>query len=407
MSDKNLYRWEKEIARRFEGMSRPHVKVLALISYGVVLAKSCGLTAVSSLLGKLLKVNETTMRQRMREFYVEAEAKRGKKRKEVEEERWFGDLMKWVMSLWEGTEVALAMDATSLGQVFTVLTVSVVIKGCAIPVGWKVVGGVAKGAWRPHWERLLRHLKPGIPKSKRVIVLADRGLYAKWLYDLIVELKWHPFLRINLGGNYRPEGHFHFRSLREAAPQVGSRWSGQATVFSTKSSQLTCTLLACWEDGYTDPWLIVTDLAPDLAHPGWYGMRTWIERSFKLIKSGGWNWQHTKMTDPNRASRLWLVIAVATLWVVSVGDEFSAPEATSVPDLTLLFPGVKPSSPRSRPRLVSLFRAGLITILTSLLSGRSLPIGRLLRPDPWPTQLPSHARVKSLAIPSQPLEQAA
>jgi hypothetical protein len=33
-----------------------------------------------------------------------------------------------------------------------------------------------------------------------VIVLADRGLYAKWLFEAIVELNWHPFLRVNTQG---------------------------------------------------------------------------------------------------------------------------------------------------------------------------------------------------------------
>jgi len=37
-----------------------------------------------------------------------------------------------------------------------------------------------------------------------VIVLADRSLYAKWLFEAIVELKWHPFLRINTKARFVP-----------------------------------------------------------------------------------------------------------------------------------------------------------------------------------------------------------
>ena len=71
-------------------------------------------------------------------------------------------------------------------------------------------------------------------------------------------------------------------------------------------------------------WLIVTDLAPEQATAVWYGMRSWIEGGFKDTKRGGWHWHQTKMTDPERAERLWLAIAVATLWVVSVGGEVDA-----------------------------------------------------------------------------------
>ena len=41
-------------------------------------------------------------------------------------------------------------------------------------------------------------------------------------------------------------------------------------------------------------------------------------------KRGGWGWHQTKMVDPERAERLWLAIAVATLWAVSVGGEVDA-----------------------------------------------------------------------------------
>ena len=47
----------------------------------------------------------------------------------------------------------------------------------------------------------------------------------------------------------------------------------------------------------------------------------WIECLFKDLKRGGLGWHHTKMTDPQRAERLWLAIAVATLWVVSLGGK--------------------------------------------------------------------------------------
>jgi hypothetical protein len=78
-------------------------------------------------------------------------------------------------------------------------------------------------------------------------------------------------------------------------------------------------LLARWDKGYKDPWLIVTDLPVRRADVAWYGLRAWIECGKKDAKRGGWQWQQTKMRDPGRAERLWLAMAVATLWVVSVG----------------------------------------------------------------------------------------
>ena len=88
----------------------------------------------------------------------------------------------------------------------------------------------------------------------------------------------------------------------------------------------------------------------------WYSMRTWIEGGFKDTKRGGWQWHQTKMTDPARASRLWLAIAVATLWVVSVGGEADATQPCSgleaLPERHI---ARRTATKRSRPRLQSCF----------------------------------------------------
>jgi hypothetical protein len=38
------------------------------------------------------------------------------------------------------------MDASTLGQRFTVLVISVVVRGCAIPVAWRIVEATRPGA---------------------------------------------------------------------------------------------------------------------------------------------------------------------------------------------------------------------------------------------------------------------
>jgi len=65
----------------------------------------------------------------------------------------------------------LALDATTLKKRFTVLVISVVYRGCAIPVAWKVVGAEQKGAWEPHWMKLLEKLTDRVPER----LLGDRN----------------------------------------------------------------------------------------------------------------------------------------------------------------------------------------------------------------------------------------
>ncbi len=387
-----LSQWITTVSSQMPTLSGPQARVLAYWSYGMVVAQSCGLTTVAVFLGLLLQASPLTLRQQLREWCYAAADKKGAKRREVEVAPCFAALLCWVLAWWPAEErrLALALDATTLGQRFTVLALSVVYRGCAIPVAWVVVPATTKGAWRPHWEGLFRRVQGSVPDDWTVLVLADRGLYARWLYWAIVRAGWHPFLRINQGGQFRPQAAGGFRPLATAASRVGSGWCGRVDCFVTREARLRCTLLARWENPHAEPWLVLTDLAPAVADVAWYGMRSWIECGFKDSKRGGWQWQQTKMTDPERANRLWLALAVATLWVVSVGGEADATlPASSLEALPPLHVARQQGRPqaRSRPRLLSCFRRGVLTILTALLTGQDLPLGRFV-PEPWPARPP-------------------
>lgn len=379
-----VYQWTETIRQQLPQLSQPQATVLALWSLGMVLARSCALSAVSLVLATTLDRKPNSVRQQLREGCYEAAAKRGHKRQALDVTTCFAPLLAWVLRWWEGKQVALALDATTLGERFVVLALSVVYRGCAIPVAWTILPAGQKHRWRGEWLRLLHRVWPAIPRDATVIVLADRGLYAPWLYRRIRRLGWHPFLRVNLGGTFRPACAHDFCPLRSFVPTPGCRWQGAGTAFKTKAAQLPCTLLACWEAGYRDPWLILTDLPPDVADAAWYGMRAWIEQGFKISKRGGWQWQRTRMTDPQRAARLWLAVAVATLWLLSVGGEAEQTiPASTLPEVGAILGQQRRQLRATRLRLVSSFRRGWACILAALLNQTALPLGRFL-PEPWP-----------------------
>jgi hypothetical protein len=376
--------WTMTIQAHMPHLSKPQATVLALWSLGMVLARSCALTAVSAFLAMWLGRNENTVRQQWREFCYEATAKRGTDRCALLVETCFVPLLAWVVSWWQGTPLALALDATTFGTRFVVLVISVLSRGCAIPVAWVVLPATEKHAWRRAWLRMLRQLRPAIPKGWTVIVLADRGLDARWLFRRITRLGWHPFLRINTGGTFRPQGHVRGVALKTLVPEPGTAWQGTGIAFKGRNRQLHCTLLACWEAGDKDPWLILTDLPPEASTACWYGLRAWIEQGFKITKRAGWQWHRTPMTTPERAARLWLAVAVATLWLLSVGGEAEETiPASTVPDVTALIPKQPQMRRATRLRLVRVFRRGWNLILVALLDQTPLPMGRFI-PEPWP-----------------------
>ena len=380
-----LSQWHTQVSTHLPHLSRPQACVLALWSYAMIFARSCGTTLCGAWLAELVGGSEEAWRQRLREWYYDATDKTGEHRRQIEVRECFGPLLRWVLSWWppEQKRLALALDASSLSDRFTVLCISVLYRRCAIPVAWCVLAGNAPGEWKPLWLDLLESLRGAVPAEWTVLVMADRGLYARWLYQSIQQQGWHPFLRINTRGKARPKGQGAFHWLATFVPVQGYVWSGEVRCFTEASSWLDCTLLARWDAEHADPWLIVTDLPAGQAEVAWYGLRFWIECGFKDGKRGGWDWYYTKMQDPGRASRVWLVMAVAMLWVIAVGGEQDAlldeQGWDDVPQESQQGTGGKR---RRRYRRLSCFSRGLIAITTAVLKGEDLPLGTFV-PFDW------------------------
>ncbi|WP_097650745.1 transposase [Candidatus Chloroploca asiatica] len=402
-----LSQWNDMVSTHLPHLTRPQTWGLTCWSMGIIVAQRAGLLMVAVVMAALLDRTVTATRGCLRDWYLDGKdkqgAKHGSKRRTLEVASCFAPLLRWVIHLSPaGThQIALAMDASTLGQRFTVLSIHVVIRGCAIPIAWKIVRATAQGAWRPHWETLFQDLTGSTPDGWTVIVLADRGLYAKWLYDAIQKNGWHPYLRINRQGKYRPVEATEFRGLSTVVVKGEAGWKGRVVCFATAQRQVTCTLLARWTPGYTDPWLVLTDLPPEEADVAWYGLRAWIECSYKDMKRGGWHWEQTKMTDPARAERLWLAMALATLLVVSVGVHAEAttpqPVLDDLPDTHIARRRKGDTPPR---RQISCFHRGRLLVLVAFAHGRRLPPMALI-PEPWPESLDTSHDTPAAAAPHQ------
>ena len=371
--NRHLKDWKQIVSCRFPDLSLPQVNGLATWSFGMVMTQSSSLSKVSSLIAKINAEPENTVRQRLKEWYKSGAAKTrpGNKRASIEVESCFSSLLKWVIDLLPqgNQELPMAIDATNIGQNFTVLSINVLYRRCAIPVAWKVVKGTEKGSWKPHWKSLFQALKDTVPQHYLVIVSADRGLYADWLYQEITSLGWHPLLRINHQGQYCTPDSDLWQPLATVVTQQNQNWSGHITCF--KSNPIDCTLLAQWDDGYAAPWLILTDLNPVEADVRWYGFRSWIECSYRDVKSDGFFWHKTRLRQPDRAERHWLAMSVAMLWMLTLGGEQEISH-----DKSLISDRSSASFPISAPSL-SCFINGLLTLLAQLLNGQSISFGRL------------------------------
>ncbi len=84
-----LNEWIATVTTQMPHLSKPQAMVLALWSFGMVVAKCCALTSVVLILAPLLHVKENTLRQRLREWCYNKKDKCGDKRTDFQVESCF------------------------------------------------------------------------------------------------------------------------------------------------------------------------------------------------------------------------------------------------------------------------------------------------------------------------------
>ena len=152
-------------------LDRIHWLLFALIALGTLAQ-----TQVCLFLAQLTPIAPNTWRQRLKRL----------RQQPFPQQTLFPTLLRLAVEWLHLPQVFLALDATTLGNRWTVLALGVVVHQHTIPVAWTIVRGNTKGAWLPLCETLLGLLRGALPKSLSVFVLTDRGLWSPQLFGAIV-----------------------------------------------------------------------------------------------------------------------------------------------------------------------------------------------------------------------------
>ena len=239
--------------------------------------------------------------------------------------------------------------------------------------------------------RLLDLLADAVPNHMSVLVMCDRGLRSPRLWKKICSVGFHPYVRQSINTVFCPQGGTRIRA-RHLVPGPNHAYVGYGTAFRATSKRRLGTMIVVWVDGADEPWLVMTDLAVDAAGVCWYALRFWIELGFRALKSLGWQWNKTRRTDPQRVSRHWLVLSVATLLTMAYGSrvEDAADLGREPGNLRAPPKCLSPThrSAHSSPgRSVSVLRLGTAWLRRLLNRGRVWKRVWLL-PEEWPKPPP-------------------
>jgi hypothetical protein len=363
---------------------------------GVLAAKQGGEAAVLHALEQEGLPAHAT-RARLREWLYDGADRAAPCATSLAVEACFASWLGWVLDWWVGDTLPLAIDATSLRDRQVVLAISVLYRGSAIPVAWVVLSHRGKGEWLPHLERLLTLLAPAVPATMTVLVMTDRGLWSPRLWRQIRENDWHPLMRIRPDATFAPAGERRQRA-RELVPGAGWGWVGEGVADKEASKRLAATLVVVWSQGQKEPWLLLTDVAPDEVGVSWYGLRVWIELGFRALKSFGWHWERTRRTAPARIARHWLVLAIATLLNLAVGTRLEDAAERGLPPGRLRRPrAARPLAALTRER--SVFARGLDRLHRLVLRGQRWWRALWLRPEALPNPPPGLTIIRHGTLP--------
>ena len=192
----------------------------------------------------------------------------------------------------------------------------------AIPLTWLTVKGpglitVEKcEALLTEAAQLLRH-------TATVTFLADRGFRDKDWAKKCRRLHWNYGIRI---ANNTTVTLVDGRAL--AVDTLGVQ-PGRARYFQnirlTAQADWACNLAVTWTQATpkqpAELCAIAMNLTADSRALKNYLKRMHIEQSFRDDKSGSFDLEATKLTDPERFNHLLLAMAVATLWIYDIGEQ--------------------------------------------------------------------------------------
>ncbi len=222
------------------------------------------------------------------------------------------------LTAWTGRPLLLILDETPNGADLRCLKLSAGYRKRAVPLL-----GVCYRTDRPPepMPRLITHMLRRaarcVPPGTEVTLLLDRGLAWPDVLDTCAELGWHFVTRVQ-GTTRLRRLSGTWCAVRDLVPRPGARWYGRGQVFK-KAGGRTVSVIAVWERGCVEPWLLVSDRPASYPRCRGYAKRMWIEELFRDEKRQGFQWQRSRLTDPTRALRLLLIMALATLLTLSLG----------------------------------------------------------------------------------------
>jgi Transposase DDE domain len=284
---------------------------LALLVTGLLLARHTALPRLAAQLRRITPTAHTdSIERRLRRILAQAE--------------WnapaiFEGLVRVSVRHLPAGRCVLVLDDTQQTTHCTLSTLALAYGGRALPLAWCRWSGKLHGAYWKQIDQLFEQAQRLLPPQVQPVVLADRGLASPMLIKLVQQRGWDYLLRVQRDTTLRttqssPSVHLGDLVTRPGGPRV----TLEGWVFS--AHPIWAHTAAVWRAGHQEAWLLVSNLDLGVGLATLYAQRMQVESLFRDAKSGGFEWELSRVLRPDRAQRLLLGLMLAVWCAVLLGE---------------------------------------------------------------------------------------
>ena len=228
-------------------------------------------------------------------------------------------LVKTVFADWGGHKIYLALDSSSLWDEFVIVRIALIYRGRALPLSWIVLKQQSTMVAFEKYKPILKEAATMLPKGCPVILLADRGFDDNDLFCAACDLGWG--FRVRLKKSLRI-----YRvskpclSVGRLMPAKGKAlFLHKVWITDRRFGPVHLALAHVQTRNGFEEWAILSDDPTDLRTFDEYGLRFDLEENFLDDKSAGFQLESGEIRDADALARLGLILATATLYLVSTG----------------------------------------------------------------------------------------
>jgi len=200
-----------------------------------------------------------------------------------------------------------------------VVRLALIYRGRALPLSWIVVTSQSALVAFESYRRVLDEAVGLIPNGSKVILLADRGFDDQKLFGYLSHLRW--YFRIRLKSSFwvyrvsKPR-----RRVGDLMPaRGGALFLHKVWIGDQRFGPVYLALAHVQTPNGYEEWAIVSDEPTDLHTLDEFGLRFDIEEGFLDDKSAGFQLESSEIRSTDALSRLALILATTTLYLVSTG----------------------------------------------------------------------------------------